>query len=68
MAIPPETMPKVIVCERWCSAAKSYSVCCVHGIGLLLCCENLGRDQSIGYCMADLSLRKATDEKRFNVT
>lgn len=36
MAIPPETMPKVIVCGRWSWAAKSYSVDCVHGIGLLL--------------------------------
>lgn len=39
MAIPPETVPKDIVYERWCSAAKSYSVDCVHGIGLLLWCE-----------------------------
>lgn len=39
MAMPPETMPKVVACERQRSAAKSYFVCCVHGVGLLLCCE-----------------------------
>ncbi len=55
-------MPKVIVCERWRSAAKSYSVCCVHGIGLLLCCGNLGRDSSESLSMGDPSLRKIADE------